>query len=175
MALTYHLGLFVDSTGYRTELICFGSVLLVVAHGVLAFPPLSPPVVPLITQGLGYTICVAALWPSVPFTVSEDSVGTAFGIMMAVQNFGLALIPLVVAHLYKLGGNRYLPTVELFFAAGSVLAVLVGVALMIADKKTDHILGTPKANIRYSPTEGLVVMRRRPRTLSDGGVVYSRA
>jgi len=171
VALTYHLGLFVDATGYRTEMICLGSVLLVAAHVLLAYSTLSPPSVPLITQGVGYTICVAALWPSVPFTVSLESVGTAFGIMMAVQNFGLALIPLVVARLYRLGNNSYLPVVELFFAGGSLFAVFVGVALKIADEKSNRVLGTPKANIRYS--KGVFVVKKgRNRTISDADVAY---
>ena len=148
VAFTSLLGVFVDKTGLRTEMITFGSALLVVAHALLAFPTSSSPVIPLVGQGLGYTICVAALWPSVPFTVSPDSVGLAFGIMMAVQNVGLALIPLVVAWLYGIGQDRYLPWVEIFFATCSVAAVGVGIALKIADKKTDQVLGTPKSDIR---------------------------
>lgn len=171
VALTFHLGLLVDKTGWRTEMICLGSVLLVIAHVLLAFPASSPPVVPLVGQGLGYTICVASLWPSVPFTVSEDSVGTAFGIMMGVQNIGLALIPLVVAGLFERSNHRYLPLVELFFAAISFLAVLVGIALMICDKKTNHILATPKIDIRFDErNEPVIVKHARPRALSDANV-----
>jgi MFS family permease len=172
VALTFHLGLLVDKTGWRTEMITLGSCLLVVAHVLLAFPHSSPPVVPLVGQGLGYTICVAALWPSVPFTVSEGSVGTAFGIMMGVQNIGLALIPLVVAHLYNVSNSHYLPLVEIFFAAISLLAVIVGVILMIADKKTNHILATPKIDIRFDETnEPVIVKHNRPRAQSEANVL----
>jgi len=172
VALTFHLGLLVDKTGWRTELITLRSCLLVVAHILLAFPPMSPPVVPLVGQGLGYTICVAALWPSVPFTVDPDTIGTAFGIMMGVQNVGLALIPLVVADLFERSKHHYLPLVELFFAAISVLAVLVGIALMIADKKTTNILATPKIDIRFNERNEPVIVQHqaRPRALSDANV-----
>ena len=170
VALTFHLGLFVDATGYRTEMICAGSALLVAAHSLLAYH-LSPPSVPLVIQGIGYTMCVAALWPSVPYTVSENSVGMAFGIMMAVQNIGLGLIPIAVAHLYGANGNHYLPTVELFFVVCSILALVVGVALMISDKKTDHILGTPRSNIRFNPEKGAVVVKRA-RDNSDAMILY---
>lgn len=169
------LGIFVDKTGLRTEMICFGSALLVLAHVLLAFPSSSPPVVPLVGQGLGYTICVAALWPSVPFTVSADSVGLAFGIMMAVQNVGLALIPLVVAWLYGMGGDHYLPSVEVFFAACSLLAVAVGIALKIADKTTDHVLATPKSDIRVREDHGTIVLlgrARHGRSNSEGGFYF---
>ena len=182
VALTFHLGLLVDRTGWRTEMICFGSVLLVLAHVLLALPRSSPPMVPLVTQGLGYTICVAALWPSVPFTVKEESVGTAFGIMMAVQNVGLAIIPLVVAYLYRLGNNHYIPSVEVFFAICSFLAVIVGFALMFSDRKTDHVLGTPKADIRlYEKTKAQVPLKHgRERANSDAillekGILPSRS
>lgn len=130
-------------------MVCFGSALLVIAHALLAYPVSSPPIVPLTIQGLGYTICVSALWPSVPFTVNEDSVGTAFGIMMGVQNVGLALMPLGVAHLYHINNNRYLPSVENAFAASSLLAFIVGVALLLIDRSTDLVLSTPKVNILF--------------------------
>mmetsp|Transcript_2454 Transcript_2454/g.4501 ORF Transcript_2454/g.4501 Transcript_2454/m.4501 type:complete len:555 (+) Transcript_2454:73-1737(+) len=173
VALTFHLGLLVDKTGWRTEMITLGSLLLVLAHVLLAFPFTSPPLVPLVSQGLGYTVCVAALWPSVPYTVSPDSVGTAFGIMMSVQNVGLALIPLLVADLYGRKNNHYLPWVELLFAAISLLAVLVAIALMIADKRTNHILGTPKIDIRFNErNEPVIVNHIRPRALSDANLYH---
>jgi MFS family permease len=173
VALTFHLGLLVDKTGWRTEMITLGSLLLVLAHVLLAFPFTSPPVVPLVSQGLGYTVCVAALWPSVPYTVSPDSVGTAFGIMMSVQNVGLALIPLLVADLYGRSNNHYLPWVELFFATISLLAVIVAIALMIADKRTNHILGTPKIDIRFNErNEPVIVNHIRARALSDANLYH---
>ena len=184
VALTSLLGVFVDKTGWRTEMITLGSMLLVLAHALLAFPSSSPPVIPLVGQGLGYTICVAALWPSVPFTVRADSVGLAFGIMMAVQNIGLAVMPLIVAWLYGRHQNQYLPSVEIFFAACSVVAVGVGVALKIADKATDRVLGTPKPDIRVrQDRNGMVVLvvpsanskPRHVRSNSDAGYFGSKS
>jgi MFS family permease len=175
VALTFHLGLFVDATGYRTELICFGSLLLVISHAILAYPATAPPTIPLVTQGLGYTICVAALWPSVPFTVKDDSVGLAFGIMMAVQNVGLAVIPMIVAKLYAMGDNQYLPMVEIFFALCSFCAVVAGLTLMISDRRTGKILASPKRSIRFDQKQGSYVVNRRPRSTSDDKIPYDFA
>ena len=54
---------------------------------------------PLVGQGLAYSIFAAALWPSVPYAVEEQYVGTAYGVMTAVQNTGLATFPLAVSAL----------------------------------------------------------------------------
>jgi len=53
----------------------------------------------MILLGLGYAGLVAAIWPLVPFTVAEQHVGLAYGIMTALQNFGLTLMPLMVCRL----------------------------------------------------------------------------
>jgi hypothetical protein len=46
--------------------------------------------------GMGYAGLVASVWPLVPFTVGEEHVGLAYGIMTALQNLGLTLMPLSV-------------------------------------------------------------------------------
>ena len=46
--------------------------------------------------GLGYAGLVASNWPLIPFTVSEDHVGLAYGIVTALQNLGLTVMPLLV-------------------------------------------------------------------------------
>ena len=39
-------------------------------------------------MGVFYSFYAAVLWPCIPMTVPENSVGTAFGIATAIQNFG---------------------------------------------------------------------------------------
>lgn len=52
--------------------------------------------IPLIFLGVGYSIYACALWGSVPYTVSEKLLGTAFGMCTAVQNTGLTIaFPLI--------------------------------------------------------------------------------
>ena len=46
--------------------------------------------------GFGYAGFVASVWPLVPLTVGEEHVGLAYGMMTALQNFGLTIMPLLV-------------------------------------------------------------------------------
>ena len=47
----------------------------------------------MIALGAAFVLVPAAMWPSVPLIVKEERVGTAFGLMTAIQNIGLALFP----------------------------------------------------------------------------------
>ena len=100
--------------------ICLGSGLMLVAvHGLLGFSSVNP-VVPMVGQGMAYSMFAAALWPSVPYLVPKESVGIAYGVVTAVQNMGLAGIPLIVAMVYNASGETYIPYVELLFVCFAV-------------------------------------------------------
>jgi hypothetical protein len=138
---TFFFGYYgVDRFGWRAEMVCFAPILLIIAHGLLAFPrnSLLPP---LILYGLGYSISVSAIWPSVPLTVESHEVATAFGVITCIQNVGVALIPLIIAATFHRAGDRYLPQVEILLMALSGLALFVGVALIYVDKTTGQKLG----------------------------------
>ena len=49
-------------------------------------------------MGVAYSVCAAALWPSVALLVDTDKLGTAYGLMTALQNLGLAIAPLGAAY-----------------------------------------------------------------------------
>mmetsp|Transcript_2116 Transcript_2116/g.5231 ORF Transcript_2116/g.5231 Transcript_2116/m.5231 type:complete len:112 (+) Transcript_2116:1009-1344(+) len=49
--------------------------------------------------GLGYAVYAAVMWAAIPYTVEAKTIGTAFGVATAVQNFGLAVGPLIVGGL----------------------------------------------------------------------------
>ena len=51
---------------------------------------------------------------------AEESVGIAYGVVTAVQNMGLAGIPLIVAMVYNASGETYIPYVELLFVCFAV-------------------------------------------------------
>ena len=113
------LGGGVDKVGGRA-VICLGSGLMLVAvHGLLGFSSVNP-VVPMVGQGMAYSMFAAALWPSVPYLVPKESVGIAYGVVTAVQNMGLAGIPLIVAMVYNASGETYIPYVELLFVCFAV-------------------------------------------------------
>ena len=44
--------------------------------------------------GAAFVLVPACIWPCVPLIVDAQRVGTAFGVMTAIQNLGLAAFPL---------------------------------------------------------------------------------
>ena len=50
----------------------------------------------------------------------EKSVGLAYGVITAVQNAGLAGVPLLMSAVYDASGDRYIPNVELLFTMFAV-------------------------------------------------------
>ena len=128
-------GYVVDKIGLRAIIASMASIVLICVHLTLALTD-SSPVLPLIGQGVAYTCYAAVIWPSVPLTTSEDSLGTAFGAITAIQNFGLALFPLIIAYIYTASGDRYIPSVEYFFVACAVVGTVVGILLNVFDKRS---------------------------------------
>ncbi len=82
----------VDRYGKRATVMIAGSLLMIPAHLVMGLTDLYP-VVPLIVLGIAFVLVPAAMWPSVPLIVKREHVGTAFGLMTAVQNIGLGAFP----------------------------------------------------------------------------------
>ena len=137
-----HFG--VDRAGRRAEMLCFGPTLLVIANALFAFSQ-NTPITPLVFMGLGQSITVSALWSSAPLIVPDNSKGMAFGIMTCGQGIGMSLWPLMNASIYNSTGHRYLPEVAIFLMSCSVLAVLVGFALLYADRRSGGRLRTRAA------------------------------
>jgi len=81
------LGFAIDRIGKRAILATAAPALLIIVHSLLAWTTVTP-YVPLVGQGLAYSIFAAALWPSIPYVVDEQYVGTAYGLLTAIQNGG---------------------------------------------------------------------------------------
>lgn len=98
--LSPFLGFLIDKIGKRAILISLSSFILIVAFTSSMFMPECEQcyneVYPLVLTGIGYSIYAAAIWGSVPYVVSSNSVGTAFGIATAIQNTGLVIAPTLV-------------------------------------------------------------------------------
>lgn len=82
----------IDRLGHRATVMIFGSLLMIPAHLALGLTAISP-VAPMIVLGAAFVLVPAAMWPSVPLLVDEQRVGTAYGLMTAVQNLGLLAFP----------------------------------------------------------------------------------
>jgi len=152
------LGFAVDRFGGRALIAAVCPVLLISAHLVLAFDASSPPTLPLVAQGIAYSVFGAALWPSVPLTVPARFEGLAFGLVTAVQNGGLFAFPLLVARVYAATGSRYIPSTELLFVGFASLGLLAGLALSVYDATHGHTLNRPAlAPSPQSPSDGTSV------------------
>ena len=92
MFLAPFAGNLVDRIGRRASLMILGSLLMIPAHLVMGLTRIAP-AYPMIMLGAAFVLVPAAVWPSVPLIVEEQRVGTAFGVMTAVQNLGLLAFP----------------------------------------------------------------------------------
>ncbi|MBM3293731.1 MAG: major facilitator superfamily domain-containing protein 1 [Candidatus Aminicenantes bacterium] len=126
MILAPIAGRLVDKVGKRATLMIFGSLILIPAHLTMGLTRLYP-VYPMIALGAAFVLVPAALWPSVPLLVRKERVGTAFGLMTAIQNVGMALFPLLNGLLRDLT-HTYTASLLMFAglgAAGLVFALLL--------------------------------------------------
>jgi len=123
-------GKLVDRIGRRATMMIFGSLVLIPCHLLMGLTRISP-VYPMIALGFAFVLVPAALWPSVPLIVKNERVGTAFGLMTAVQNIGMALFPLLSGmlrdqtHSYTAG--------QLMFAGLGIAGFAFAVLLKRAD------------------------------------------
>ena len=149
------LGIFIDRFGMRAVMATISPMVLLSVHLMLALTSIKP-LLPMVLQGVSYSVFAAALWPSVPYCVDERYVGTAYGLLTAVQNGGLALFPVIIGQLLNAcnydppttvdhildnkthaecasGWDNYKHS-EFFFSGLAALGLLIGVWLNVDDK-----------------------------------------
>jgi len=131
MLLAPFAGRLVDRVGRRATLMIAGSLLMIPCHLAMGLTMISP-VYPMILLGFSFVLVPAALWPSVPLIVRQERVGTAFGLMTAIQNIGLALFPWLNGKLRDITGD-YVASQFMFASLG-----LVGLAFAVLLKRADR-------------------------------------
>lgn len=130
----------VDRIGRRASLMLFGSLLLIPAHFVMGATHWNP-IPAMIVLGAAFVLVPAALWPSVPMVVEPKRVGTAFGLLTAIQNVGLMTFPKASGYLIDSTGDY---TASQFMFAGLGVAGLIFAFLLLrADRRGDHVLEKP--------------------------------
>jgi len=139
------LGGFADKYGGRTVLTIISPVILILVHVFLGFSDMTP-ITPLIFQGIAYAIFASVLWPSVPL-VEPNFTGTAYGVMTAIQNVGLAFFPIIIAMLHTYGGHEYIPNCEIFFTSLAGLGLIFGIVLHKKDKKKGGMLNRATSEV----------------------------
>jgi MFS family permease len=91
-------GLMVDRLGRRAWFMALGTLLLFAVFPLLAYTDASL-WVSTVLIGIAFSLVPAVIWPAVPYLVSPNRLGTAYGLMTMVQAIGLTVFNLVVGAL----------------------------------------------------------------------------
>jgi MFS family permease len=86
-------GLMADRLGRRAAFMAFGTLLLALVFPILAFTNMSLWVSTALI-GIAFSLVPAVLWPAVPYVVTAERLGTAYGLMTMLQNVGMASLNL---------------------------------------------------------------------------------
>ena len=83
-------GLVVDKLGKRSLFMALGSLLLFMVFPILGYTHwdlwISTALI-----GVAFSLVPAVLWPSVPYLIDEQRLGTGYGLMTMIQNIGLTV------------------------------------------------------------------------------------
>lgn len=123
------IGLVVDKVGRNLVFLLVAGIFVMGSHMLMAVTFINL-WVPMIALGIGYSIMCSALWPLVALVVPQQQLGTAYGVMQAIQNLGLALAANLTGLLVDWKG--YI-TVELFFVFWVAVSVIITMILMVQD------------------------------------------
>jgi MFS family permease len=118
-----------------------GSLLLIPCHLAMGLTKIYP-VYPMILLGFAFVLVPAALWPSVPLIVKSNRVGTAFGLMTAIQNIGLGLFPLLNGLLRDKTGS-YVGS-QIMFSSLGLIGLMFALLLKRADRREGRVLEIPQ-------------------------------
>jgi MFS family permease len=141
MILAPFAGRLVDRVGKRATFMIAGSLLLIPCHLAMGLTKIYP-AYPMILLGFAFVLVPAALWPSVPLIVRSERVGTAFGLMTAIQNIGLGLFPLLNGLLRDKTGD-YVGS-QIMFASLGLVGLMFALLLKRADVREGRILESPE-------------------------------
>jgi MFS family permease len=95
-------GLLVDRFGRRSLSMAGGSLLLLAVFPTLLYTQWDL-WVSTVFIGIAFSLVPAVLWPSVPYVVGQQRLGTAYGLMTMLQNIGLTVCNLGAGALNDLG------------------------------------------------------------------------
>jgi len=127
----------IDRFGKRATLMVAGSLMLIPAHLIMGITHWNP-IPSMVVLGAAFVLVPAAMWPSVPLVVEEKRVGTAFGLMTAIQNLGLGLFPFLNGKLRDVTGT-YTAT-QCMFAGLGVVGLIFAVLLLRSDRRHGNTL-----------------------------------
>jgi MFS family permease len=134
-------GRLVDRIGKRASLMVWGSLILIPCHLLMGVTRIYP-AWPMAALGVAFVLVPAALWPSVPLLVRKERVGTAFGLMTAIQNIGLGGFSLLNGILRD--ATKSYTASSIMFASLGILGLTFAFLLKRADGREGGILETQR-------------------------------
>jgi len=117
---------------------------MIPAHLVMGWTSI-PPAFSMIVLGAAFVLVPAAMWPSIPLLVEKERVGTAFGLMTAIQNIGLLAFPYLNGKLRDVTSGYGLS--QTMFAGLGVAGLVFAILLFTADRKAGHVLERPTPHV----------------------------
>lgn len=133
MVCTPLFGILVDKIGKRASIMITGSVIIIPAYLALGLTDLYP-VFSILGIGIAFSLVPSALWSSVPILVAQNRLGTAFGLITIIQNFGLTVVPWLAGKLTDSAGGDYTNSMLLFAFLG-IIGFFFSVALIVSEKR----------------------------------------
>jgi len=141
--LTPLFGFVYDRFGRGVTLIITGAMMLAAVHFGFSLPMHSSTIAILlmVLLSIGYSLAPAALWPCVPKIIPLKCLGTAYSMIFFIQNFGRAVIPMLVGRANETDPSY--TTSLLIFGFTALGATFVAVAMLFVDKKKGFGLQLP--------------------------------
>lgn len=138
------IGFVVDKVGRNLIFLLVSGILVMGSHMVMAVTFINL-WFPMIALGIGYSIMSSALWPLVAVVVPQQQLGTAYGVMQAIQNLGLALTANLTGILIDWKGYLF---VEMFFVLWVSVSVICIMILIVQDHRRGGYLNLTTAQRR---------------------------
>ncbi|MGA2261844.1 MAG: MFS transporter [Acidobacteriota bacterium] len=126
-------GHLVDRVARRSLFMMFGALLLLPVYLLLAYANI-PLAIPMAMMGIAFALVPAVMWPCIAYVVQPSRLGFAYGLMDAVQQFGLTGFNLLIGwsndHYAASVANPagYRPGMWMFSCVG-VVAMLFAIGL----------------------------------------------
>jgi len=131
-----------DRIGRRASMMLLGSLMLIPAHLAMGLTHWNP-IPSMMVLGAAFVLVPAALWPSVPMVVEETRVGTAFGLLTAIQNVGLMAFPKASGYLIDRTGDY--TASQVMFAGLGLTGLAFAFLLLRSDRRHGGVLEAGRA------------------------------
>jgi MFS family permease len=156
IAASPFFGWLVDRSGHALWWICgaasgmcFGHVYYLLMAYEISFALTLGPIPAMIWIGIFYSMGASALWPILAYILDKSMLGTGYGAMTAVQNFGLAIFPLIIGAIQNapgISGTTWQYTVPIIIFIGCAgTALLLALILIRIDAARGKVLNASAA------------------------------